>query len=183
MHRLAVPHPQGPSVARRFAASFLRHHGADPLACGDRVSVIRGLLLDSGSDLLCWQKPGPTRQIHSRTYRREIFFTKARGPAVLTGRLDCQMRGGQRLPVKPHTHAGAARVFAPDEHRGGLCAVTRKSNTSCAKVQCFCGLGGLPFCKTFSEWFLSGYRTLKAWPLISFDASTASLQQPLPTMR
>jgi hypothetical protein len=37
------------------------------------------------------------------------------------------MRGGQRLPVKPHKHAGAARVFAPDEHRGGfMCSDMQK---------------------------------------------------------
>jgi hypothetical protein len=45
------------------------------------------------------------------------------------------------------------------------------------------GLGGPPFCKPFGKCFVSGYRTLEARLLVSFEASTAAPQQPLPTMR
>jgi len=40
------------------------------------------------------------------------------------------------------------------------------------------GLGGPPFCKPFGKCFVSGYRTLEARFLVSFEASTAALQQP-----
>jgi hypothetical protein len=43
------------------------------------------------------------------------------------------------------------------------------------------GLGGSPFCKPFSKWFLSEYWTLEAGLLISFGANAVGLQQPLPT--
>ena len=45
------------------------------------------------------------------------------------------------------------------------------------------GLGGPPFCKPFGKCFVSGYRALEARLLVSFEAGTAALQQPLPTLR
>jgi hypothetical protein len=83
-----------------------------------------------------------------------------------------------------HNSPGSLALFAAILRASSLLSnLPMTQAVRAARRAALWGLGGPPFCKPFGKCFVSGYRTLEARLLVSFEASTAALQQPLPTMR